>query len=141
MGTLSDRVEAELENVERALAELPAGQTCSSLSRLELAGVAALLHNFYNGIENILKQVVAADGSELPQGDAWHRQLVDLAVSKELIGLSAADALRPYLAFRHFFVHAYAVDLEPERLQPLVDGASGALDAVRVDVDPGQCED
>lgn len=100
MGTLRDRVEAELESVERALVALPNGQPCSQLSTLELAGVAALLHSFYNGVENILKQIVVAHGSDLPQGDSWHRELVDLAVSTELIRQSTADALRPYLAFR-----------------------------------------
>lgn len=133
MGPLRGRVEAELENVERALAALPIGQPCSQLSTLELAGVAALLHSFYNGIENILKQTVIAQGSDLPQGDSWHRELIDLAVSTELIGQPTADALRPYLAFRHFFVHAYAVDLQPKRVQPLVDGASAVLDAIRTD--------
>ncbi|MFC1526451.1 hypothetical protein ACFL6X_06550 [Candidatus Latescibacterota bacterium] len=134
MGTLRDRVEAELENIERALGELPTDRDCSALSALELAGVAALLHNFYSGIENILKQVVAAEGVDLPSGDSWHRELVDVALRRGLLQRSTAEALRPYLAFRHFFVHAYAVDLRPERVQPLVDGSSGVLHALCADV-------
>ena len=55
MSTLQERVEAEFENIEQVLAELPSDHSCSELSKLELVGVAALLHIFYNGIENILK--------------------------------------------------------------------------------------
>lgn len=29
--------------------------------------------------------------------------------------------LKEYLAFRHFFSHAYALDLYPERMEPLVE--------------------
>ena len=64
MAPLRDRVDAEFANIEGALAELPWEQACSELSKLELAGVASLLHNFYNGIENVLKQAIVAQGSD-----------------------------------------------------------------------------
>lgn len=58
MTELSERIAVESENISRTLSQFPADDKCDELSMLELAGVAALLHDFYNGIENILKQAI-----------------------------------------------------------------------------------
>jgi uncharacterized protein YutE (UPF0331/DUF86 family) len=112
MAKVRERVEAELENIERVVAELPADDALPNLSSLELAGVAALVQNLYNGIENILKQLVIARGEKLPDGSSWHRDLLNIATSKDIISESTAKELIRYLAFRHFFSHGYTFDLD-----------------------------
>ncbi len=112
------RIEAEYEAIESALSALP-DDPLATLSKLELAGVAALLHNFYNSIENVLKQVFLSKALPIPQGESWHRDLLIAAVGKKILSNRLLDDLKRYLAFRHFFGHGYALNLFPERMQPL----------------------
>lgn len=51
MGNFKERVESEYEAIQKALRMLPEAADLVEPSVLVLAGVAALLHNFYNGIE------------------------------------------------------------------------------------------
>jgi len=127
MGEVYEHVEAELENIKRVVAELPGSDSLADISSLELAGVGALIHNFYNGVENILKQLVIFSGSQVPDNSSWHRDLVNLAVSNNIISESTAKELKRYLAFRHFFGHGYSFDLDKERIIPLVEGIPATL--------------
>ena len=120
MAKARELVEAELENIRQVIAELPSADSIPNLSSLELTGVAALIHNFYNGIENVLKQMVVHLGVELSHNSSWHRDLVNLGVSNGIISESTAEDLKRYLAFRHFFSHGYSFDLDKERIMPLV---------------------
>lgn len=120
MASLREKVEAELEQMDRALRELPGGRRVKKLSALELAGTASLLSSLYHGVENILKQSLLAIGVALPSGAAWHRDLLQSACESGIISTELRDRLAPYMAFRHFFTHAYGFDLDPERLVPLV---------------------
>ena len=121
MAKVHEQVEAEFENIERTLAEVPKSESLLSLSNLELAGLAALIHNFYNGIENILKQLITAAGKKLPDGSSWHQDLINAAISNDIISESTAKKLRQYLAFRHFFSHGYSFELDPKRMRNLVN--------------------
>ena len=123
MADFRRRIEAEFENIEQVLSQLPQNKNLSKLSGLELAGVATILHNFYNGIENVLKQALQERRYVVPRGETWHRDLLDLATAKKVINHNMGNQLKPYLAFRHFFAHSYAFELLPDRLIPLVSGA------------------
>ena len=120
MAKVHEQVDAEFENIERTLANIPNLESLPNLSRLELAGLATLIHNFYNGIENILKQVVTASGKNLADGPSWHRNLINTAMSNDVISESTAKKLRQYLAFRHFFSHSYSFELDQDQIRNLI---------------------
>ena len=135
MGELSQRIQAELENIDELFIEMPSYEKLPKLSTLELAGVAALLHNFYNGIENILKQIVLSKKLEVPSGESWHKELLELAFSKAFISEDSKNKLAQYLAFRHFFSHAYALDLYPDKMEPLVKDLKEVYEEFKKDID------
>lgn len=64
---------------------------------LELAGVAALLHNYYNGIKNIIKQAILAKNATIPQGQSWHQNLLLSATEHKIISPETTDELKKSL--------------------------------------------
>jgi len=123
MAKLPEKVEAELENIEQVLAELKQAKNLRDLSTIKLAGIGAFIHNFYNGIENVLKQILISKYGKLPDGASWHSELLKTAVKKEIISSKTAKKLKDYLAFRHFFSHAYSFDLDKNLMMPLIKKA------------------
>ncbi len=120
MADHKERIEAECEAIEKTLITLPQ-KPLSQLSELELAGVAILLNNFYNGVENILKQIFQKQSLKLPEGPAWHQNLIISAVNENIISDELSNGIKEYMSFRHFVAHGYAFNLDPERLQELTD--------------------
>lgn len=127
------RIEAEYEAIEKVISSLP-NKSLSQLSELELAGVATLLHNFYNGIENVIKQVFQAKSLEIPVGPSWHQNLLLVAVEKGLLSGKLTENLKEYLAFRHFFSHTYALRLQPQRLEPLTANIAAIFQKFKIEI-------
>ena len=66
MASFHENIQAEFENISNVLSCLPPASAMSDLSPLEMAGVSTFLQNFYNGIENILKQGLLAKAMKIP---------------------------------------------------------------------------
>ena len=101
-----------MDNLKEAMAR-------AKKSAIELAAIGTFLHNIYNGIDNILKQIVRLKSVEMPKSDSWHKELLNLSVSKGIISEELSDQLYEYLTFRHFFIHSYGFMLEEKHLQGL----------------------
>lgn len=121
MVDLTKQITAEKENIEKTLSNLKNAVTRREKSVIELAAIATFLHNIYNGIENILKQVLKSESVEIPKSETWHKNLLNLSVSTGIISEKLSDELYEYLGFRHFFVHAYGFMLEDAHLEHLAD--------------------
>jgi hypothetical protein len=134
MASLKDKINVDIENLDRVFEELPSHEILPQLSTLELAGVATLLHNFYNGIENILKRILFEKEISIPQGDAWHKDLLNLAVKENILSSQMKIELGEFLAFRHFFSHAYALDLYAGRMEPLVKTAPDIYESFKIEI-------
>jgi len=121
MVNLARKIAAEKQNVESALDNLKDAMARKEKSTIELAAMATFLHNIYNGVENILKQVLKAKGTEIPKSETWHKELLDYSVSLGIITEKLSDQLYQYLTFRHFFVHAYGFMLQQTHLESLAN--------------------
>ena len=135
MASCRENIDAECENIQNVLEQLPSHESLHGLSVLELAGVSTFLHNFFNGVENVLKQIFKERGILLPTGASWHRELLNTARSEGIISGSVMDVLTPYLAFRHFFTHGYSIDLDPEKLESLVCDADSVYSSFKESID------
>ncbi len=121
MDNLHRRILAEKENVGIALGNLKDAMARNEKTVIELAAIATFLHNIYNGIENILKQILKAKGVDIPESAIWHKELLNLSVSQGIISDKLSDQLYEYLTFRHFFVHAYGFMLDEAHLEVLAN--------------------
>ncbi|MCK4353014.1 hypothetical protein KAW65_06355 [candidate division WOR-3 bacterium] len=135
MADLIDRVNVEMENISAVLEELKKVKDKPHKSVVELAGMGTFLHNIYTGIENILKQVLSDKSISIPTSDSWHSDLLILATDKGIITETTKKRLAKYLAFRHFFIHAYGFLLDEEELKLLVDNVFDAYSSFKTEID------
>jgi hypothetical protein len=94
-------------------------------TEIELSALAATLHSFYTGVENIFKRVAIELDGEPVRGDSWHRELLlrmktPTASRPALLPEELHDTLNEYLRFRHVFRNAYSFDLDWQKMSPLV---------------------
>jgi hypothetical protein len=106
----------------------------------EVPALAAMLHSFYSGFENIFKRIALELDGDLPSGESWHRELLDSmtrpgSARPAVITSPLAARLNKYLQFRHVFRSVYAFLLTWDRMAPLVMDCEATLRQFRQELD------
>lgn len=106
----------------------------------EMAALAAVLHSFYTGIENIFNRIAMEIDDSPPSGEASHAILLGRMahptdVRPAVISEDLRLRLRYYLDFRHMFRHAYAIELKWRKMSDLVLHCEETLDRLEKELE------
>ena len=89
--------------------------------------VAVSLQHFYTSLETAFKRVVKEMEGDLPTGESWHRDLLEVVslkiegVRPPLISAEIREQLDKLRRFRHVVRHGYEYDLDWMQMAPLVE--------------------
>lgn len=92
---------------------------------VELTALASVLHSFFTGIESIFVAIAKNIDGIPPGGPSSHRDLLNQMVEPSsartaVLSSDSAAQLAEYLAFRHFYRHAYSFFLKWAEMEDLV---------------------
>ena len=127
------RAEREVKSIEKLASE-------GAIDDRALWALAGHLQAFYTGCETVLSRVLATfDGLPVAGPDSHLRLLqqstLDVpTVRPPILSPETADALHSYRAFRHFFRHAYGVDLIWAKMASKVENAGVVFTRFQADV-------
>jgi hypothetical protein len=141
---LRERIDVERELLDtlvesfRPLVIEVAGEKEPTL--FELNALGSFLQSYYNGIENIFKQIVKLVDRAMPRGESWHQELLNAMSAATtsrpaVISAETRAALKDYMDFRHVFRHGYGFRLDWKRMGPVVHGAEGRLKKLENELD------
>ena len=140
--------------VRRLLAEVRADRTAldartqevrrfaASAASAERTGALALsLDRVYTALESILERIARTLEGDIPVGPDWHRTLLHNAaldipgVRPVLLRPATIDAADHLRRFRHFLRHAYAAEIDAQRLDALARIWQDSSDPLGADLD------
>ena len=97
-----------------------------ALSSLLYESLALKLHNFYTGCERIFQIIASELNGGLPSSYDWYRRLLIRMANPQaerpaVLTPETAKRLEEYLAFRHVVRNIYGFELDPRRLDNLLE--------------------
>lgn len=85
MDKLVEEISIEKEYIKKTLKLLDEALSRSHKSAIELSAIGSFLHHVYTGMENILKRILKYKRINIPDSASSHKDLLDIAVSKQII--------------------------------------------------------
>jgi HepT-like protein len=132
--TLREEMREDCRVAREALAK--AAARLERKEEVAYEGCAHHLCRFYNAFEQMGLRVAKAFENNIDDEQGWHSALVNrLAIKIEgvrpaLVPQALKLPLRELRSFRHVFVHAYELELDPEKLALLLKYARSVAEAL-----------
>lgn len=136
---LESSIREDLDAIAQLYTQLPDPPLHPTLDEDTVIGVAYRLHNIYNAFENIFQSIAANFENSIEDNQRWHAELLKrmrlnvMPIRPQVINSEAFDALDELRRFRHIFRHAYAVQLDPYRLNIVLQKAK-ELEAIYLEL-------
>src|SRR3954453_20519081 len=135
---LKEQIAVEESQLERLLAihqPLLERSRSQAPNDIELSALAALLHSFYTGIENLFRRIAIEIDGGIDKGEGWHRRLlVQMGISRDsrpsVVSGELLERLHSYPQFRPVFRSSYSFQLHWQTVQPLVRDWEAQSDAL-----------
>jgi hypothetical protein len=130
---------AEWTNVRAAAEKAQAAYAEGGAYNVDAAALS--LHGFYSGAERIFEWIARQVDGTLPQGPAWHRELLDQmtldvpGVRPSVLQKVTAKQLEEYLGFRHVVRNLYTWELDTTKVKRLIKRLPHTLQAVEKDLE------
>lgn len=128
-GELATRIREEAPDLarvaHRALVMWSEGQSAGEQQDIYLDAAALNLHSFYSALERLLALIARHVDLSLPEGETWHRDLLQQMVKDlpgirpAVIGAETAEQLDTFRRFRHLVRNVYTFHLQPEKMEEL----------------------
>jgi hypothetical protein len=126
--TIAERIQHDVALIDQLLeayADLLWQVEQRSPDLVQVTALASVMHSFYNGLESIFVTIAKEVDGTVPTGDRWHRDLLaQMGEANEfrdaVLPLPLRSHIQDYLAFRHYYRHAYSFFLRWEELRELV---------------------
>jgi len=143
--TIAAEIDEELNQLDPLVSEIERGWVRLASAPREdqvfFVGSTALgLHNFYTICERIFEKIASDVNGAAPQTSAWHMRLLQSMVLEvpqvrpAVLSPDLERELEEFLKFRHLVRNIYALELEPDKLAPLVAKLRPTTDALRRDL-------
>ena len=137
----AERIRSELENIEEVVTRVrravEASEGDSVNSDLYWDATALNLHDFYTGLERLLRHIAAEVDGHVPAGAEWHQELLRQMATQlprirpAVFSKETIKRLDEYLRFRHVVRHVYAFEFDPQRIRPLAEALAGDFARVK----------
>ena len=139
---LAQRIRDECSELARLVTRAQEGwhRAQQSSDDLYVDSVALNLHGFYAGLERLFEMIAAAIDGSVPQGQNWHRMLLEQmadevsSVRPAVISEETHQTLGEYRGFRHVVRNIYAFRFDQAKVSKLVQGALSVFSQVRAEL-------
>ncbi|MCE5326722.1 MAG: hypothetical protein LLG01_09925 [Planctomycetaceae bacterium] len=106
---------------------------------IELSALAFMLQSSYSDIEEVFKTIAKAMNDIIHDQESWHRNLLEsmqhpTPARPPVISPALHQALRDYLNFRHYARYSSVVDLNWQKMAPLVHSWEETLSLFKVEL-------